>query len=208
MNIDFGLVFAGVVALTAAVGVPLAYRQLRQAREAGQVEAIATVWRWFDDDAERGIRGQIHAARIRGELEEGQPLDRELRAVIQRMATSMDRVGLFLVNGLIEERYIFDRYAEVVITMWDLTGWVINEVRRQKGGGWRYFGPYPEDLLKQVRAPQPRRLQRLRRRLIGERPGNLYDRAKVYKAAHEPGAVYRSAQLDGPRPSAASGERG
>lgn len=197
VEIALGLLFGGVVAITAAVGIPLAYRQLKQSRQAAQVAAIGTIWQWFDDEQYRSMRKQIHDAHKDGFLELGTTVAPELKEVIQRVATSMDRVGLFLVNGLIEERYIFERYSEVVITMWRLTGWVLDDVRRAKGGGWRYFGPYPLDMRDKVRRPNPDLLPRIRARLLGARPENLYDAALAYKSRHEPGAEYKSVSLEG-----------
>jgi hypothetical protein len=163
-------------ALAAIFGIPVALLQQRLSRLAVQAQAYDRLWQCFDAEAARAQRRAIHKALPAG-VAQGKAVSDETLETIQAVATAMDRVGYLLIRGHLDDDMVFARYMEVIIPLWEKCEPYLNSVRREKGGGWRFFGPYPSDVPKPAAASRTRRLEDV----IWRRPDNLYERALDYK---------------------------
>lgn len=174
IQIDFGVLAAIVAAVAALIGLVFAANQTLLTRRATQLQAIQTLWGNFDDEKMRDYRRQIHAAIPPDESKRPKPseLDPAVRNAIEVTATAMDRVGSLMAHHLVADDFIFERYSEVIIPLWEKVKPYIDERRGEKGSGWRFFGPLP--------GPPPR----------GGSARDLYSRARIYREKHHPHERY------------------
>lgn len=133
-------IFAGLVCFFTGVGVGVAWRQLRHLYRPAQLEALRALYSYFDDESRRTDRRIIHGAIL--EAGSGPPpekLDGETFGAIERMATSMDVVGMYVKKKLVDKDFVLERYVEVIIPMWEKCVPYIEHRRRSKGRGWEQF---------------------------------------------------------------------
>ena len=179
---------AAVVAIGTVAAAVVAFLQLRSIRRSSELQAASTIWASIDNDPYRRHRRTIHRAILTpGEGPPVHSIPAALWDAIETTATALDRVGSLVDNGLIPGHYVYDRYSEVVIEMWDKTKPYLNHRRGQKGSiAWRYFGPADAELLRQIPQNQTlrTRLDSIAVRLRLRPPHDLYSRTLAYRLHH------------------------
>jgi len=122
----------------AIAGVLVAWFHLRGISRAASADALLTLYDLFDDETRRGNRRKIWQQNLKNK--ESAELSNDEWAIVERTATEMDVVGTMLKYRLVDKKLIFERYAEVIIPLWDAISNHILHRRQLKGGfGWNNF---------------------------------------------------------------------
>ena len=124
-------------AVGAVMAAAVAWHQLRQLSRAAGSTALLGLYQVFDNQASRDLRRTIYQDLQRKPPAELRPED---WGPIEKTATEMDLVGTMVRHKLVDPTLVYERYADVIVSIWDAVGEHVKYRNALKGNfSWQNY---------------------------------------------------------------------